>query len=60
MRFGEHTSPRHPPALIVCLVIAAVFGLTASSALAKTFTVNKHGDHAPASATPPTARSARP
>ena len=47
MRFGEHTSPRHLPALIACLVIAAVFGLTASSALAKTFTVNKHGDHAP-------------
>ena len=47
MRLREHTSPRHPPALIVCLVIAAVFGLTASSALAKTFTVNKHGDHAP-------------
>ena len=47
MQFGKHTSSRHLPALIACLVIEAVFGLTASSALAKTFTVNKHGDHAP-------------
>jgi hypothetical protein len=33
--------------LLACLALLALLGLTASSALAKTFTVNKRGDHAP-------------
>ena len=33
--------------LLVCLALVGLLGLTASSALAKTFSVNKRGDHAP-------------
>lgn len=33
--------------VLACLALVGLLGLTASSALAKTFTVNKRGDHAP-------------